>query len=111
MLLLGCHTFFTQEPPLHLCIPSGAYPMCPITENGSTYIMKNGERTLTVATYLKADPTDHLFLGKTLGLVQQDGESPRRLVVVDKPRSIERFALWIREVENPEIVIRWLGEG
>lgn len=113
MLLVGRDGFFTQEPPMALCVPSGTYPMRRITENGTTYIMENGTRTLTVATYLKADPSTHVFIGNALCLVPQeaDNASVKQLVVTDKPKMVERFARRMQEIEDPEIIIRWLGEG
>ena len=112
MLLAGKDGFFTQEPPMHLCIPSGSYPMRRITENGTTYIMENGDRTLTVATYLKADPATHLFVGKALGIVPhgKGNISTKQLVVTDRADQIGRFARRMQEIQDPEIVIRWLGE-
>ncbi len=109
MLLVGSHPFFTQEPPLDLCIPSGSYPMRRITENGITYIIKNGSRAVTVATYLKADPATHLFLGRNLSIVHQN-DDPMEMAVTEKVKNIERFARLMRKMKNPEIVIRWLGE-
>ncbi len=109
MLLVGIHPFFTQEPPMHLCLPSGGYPMRRITENGITYIMKNGSRAVTVATYLKADPATHLFVGRHLSIVHQN-DDPMEMVVTDKVICIGRFARWMQKMENPEITIRWLGE-
>lgn len=109
ILLAGRFGFFTREPPIDQCVPSGRYPVRETIEGGRTYVVQNGERSVTVASRPTADPAYHLFLGYNLG-IRPDGEG-KRLVLRQVKGAFGRFLQRMDEVENPEIVIRWLGEG
>lgn len=124
ILLAGRYGLFTQEPPLHLCVPSGRYPIRKTVEGGKTYVITNGEHEVTVASrpceekflengkisWRKTGPsTDrHLFLGFNLGI--RPTEEGKRLMLSQVKAAFGRFIQRMDEVQDPEIVIRWLGE-
>ena len=109
MLLAGRYGFFTQEPPMQICVPSGRYPVQETVEGGRTYLVQNGQYSFTVASRATADPAFHLFLGFNLG-IRPDGQG-KQLVLREVKGAFNRFLQRMDEVERPEIVIRWLGEG
>ena len=125
MLLAGRYGLFTQEPPLHLCVPSGRYPICETVEGGKTYVITNGKHEVTVASrpfeeqflengktgWRKTGPsTDrHLFLGFNLGI--RHSEEGKRLILHQIKGAFGRFIQRMDGEQDPEIVIRWLGEG
>ena len=109
MLLAGRFGFFTQEPPLQICVPSGQYPIRETVEGGRTYVVQNGEYSVTVASRPTADPAFHLFLGYNLG-IRPDGDG-KQLVLRQVKGAFVRFLQRMDEVKDPQIVIRWLGES
>ena len=108
ILLAGRYGFFTQEPPLHLCVASGRYPVHETIEGGRTYAVADGQRSITIASRPTADTLHHLFLGFSLGM-SGNGDG-KQLVLRQVKGAFGRFLQRMDEVKDPEIVIRWLGE-
>lgn len=106
ILLAGRFGFFTQEPAR--CLPSGLYPIRETVEGGKTYVVGDGDQSLTVASRPTADPLTHMFLGFDLGIMGNG--NGKQLFVRDVRGAFGRFLQRMAEVEKTEITIRWLGE-
>lgn len=109
ILLAGRYGFFTREPPIDECIPSGRYPMRETIEGGKTYVVDHGEHSVTIASRPTVHPAHHLFLGYNLGM-NGNGDG-KQFVLRQVKGAFGRFLQRMDEVQDPEIVIRWLGES